>query len=192
MHYLAYLHFSHLLLVLIAPLELLTLLALNALLVLLAITCIMCIIGITCITCITCITWFTENLIKVNRSLTHLLTTRDRKMLAHLKKLKVNWKSDRVKMGGTKNNPLFVTPQPAVFKRPLSCQSVITFCISSKMKKRLYKKTQNPPQNIWKYIVYKLSLRMRKNHIFHQSTCHLAGLPLPCKFFIIVGGWRKA
>ena len=43
-------------------------------------------------------------------------------------------------MGETKNNPLFVTPQPAVVKRPLSCQSVITFCISSKMKKRLHRK----------------------------------------------------
>ena len=47
-------------------------------------------------------------------------------------------------MGETKNNPLFVTPQPAVFKRPLSCQSVITFCISSKMKKDFTENSKFP------------------------------------------------
>ena len=56
-------------------------------------------------------------------------------------------KKDRVKMGETKNNPLFVTPQPAVVKRPLSCQSVITFCISSKMKKKTLQKTHKIFEN---------------------------------------------
>ena len=52
-------------------------------------------------------------------------------------------KKDRVKMGETKKNPLFVTPQPAVVKRPLSCQSVITFCnfaFHPKWKKNLIEK----------------------------------------------------
>ena len=45
-------------------------------------------------------------------------------------------------MGESKNNPLFVTPQPAVVKRPLSCQSVITFCNLhfTQNEKRLYRK----------------------------------------------------
>ena len=57
-------------------------------------------------------------------------------------------------MGETKNNPLFVTPQPAVVKRPLSCQAhnnILHFI--QIWKKKTSQKTQNSPQNIWKYLV---------------------------------------